>query len=110
MLAQPTFRPHHLALALALTVGWTEVSRAQQPDIQVVENATEEKPKKPRKKTPKPAAESPPLKEVIDQGTTHAAPQSPGNPAPDRMSRTETPISENAQKLADSMRKSALHH
>ncbi|MFJ4249605.1 autotransporter domain-containing protein [Pseudomonas sp. NPDC089741] len=103
MLAQPTFRPHHLALALALTVGWTEVSRAQQPDTQVVENAVENQPKKPRKKTPKPPAESSPQEQVVDQGTTHAAPQSPGNPAPDRMSRTETPISENAQKLADSI-------
>jgi len=106
MLTQPTFRPHHLALALALTMGWTEVSSAQQPDIQVVENAIEDKPKKPRKRTPKPPAEAAvaaTLEEDTNQSPTHAAPQSPVNPVQDQMTRRETLMSENAQQLAESI-------
>ncbi|MBV6825357.1 autotransporter domain-containing protein [Pseudomonas sp. PD9R] len=53
MPTQHKFRPKHLALAVALSVGCVETSVAQQL---VIESVTDEKITKPRKKTPKPAA------------------------------------------------------
>jgi outer membrane autotransporter protein len=53
MPAQHKYRPKHLALAIALALGYVEIAQAQQPPIQA---ATEEKITKPRKKKPKPVA------------------------------------------------------
>lgn len=59
MPVQHKFRPHHLALAIALTVGSTQVAIAQQPEVQDVigvsvdEVVTEKKPTKPRNRAPK---------------------------------------------------------
>jgi outer membrane autotransporter protein len=70
------FRPLQLAVAIALAIGWSNVSNAQQPDIPVAENAAETKPKKPRKRTPKPPVESDGLstiEEVISQSPAPTA-------------------------------------
>jgi outer membrane autotransporter protein len=53
MPAQHKYRPKHLALAIALSLGYVEIAQAQQPPIQA---ATEEKITKPRIKKPKPVA------------------------------------------------------
>ncbi|WP_370872595.1 autotransporter domain-containing protein [Pseudomonas sp. FP2196] len=82
-----TFRPHHLALAIALAMGWTEASFAQEPDIQAIENAAEEKPKKPRKRTPKAPVDSRSLS-TLDDGIN----QRPGRQStqpPDQVPPTE---------------------
>ncbi|UVL99661.1 autotransporter domain-containing protein [Pseudomonas atacamensis] len=49
------YRPHHLALAIALTIGSAEASIEQLPDVQVSAQISEDKTAKPRKKkTPTP--------------------------------------------------------
>jgi outer membrane autotransporter protein len=108
MFAQHTFRPHHLALAIALTMAWTEISIAQQQDTQVVESIIEDTPKKPRKRTPKPATDTsaaPTVVEAIDQKTTPASPPPPGTPTPtpDRVSLTEAQMSQTGQALLNSI-------
>jgi outer membrane autotransporter protein len=107
MPAQHKYRPKHLALAIALALGYVEIAQAQQPPIPT---ATEEKTTKPRKKAPKPAADNNDIfsiKEFIGP-LEHSVPSKtlPGEEQPPQ-SPTTTPnpfaaeLEEMSQEFAD---------
>ena len=121
-------RPLQLAVAIALAIGWSNVSIAQQPEIPVVETAVEAKPKKPRKTKPKPPVESGGLstiEEVISpspaqtaieplagSSSSNAEHRTPdqGMPVEPLQDRPLQPLanSTNAQKLAESLEENSV--
>ncbi|MFJ2486185.1 autotransporter domain-containing protein [Pseudomonas sp. NPDC087639] len=75
-------------------MGWTGASFAQEPDIQAIENATEGKLKKPRKRTPKAPVDSGSLSTLdkgIDQSPGRQSTQPPGHVPPTELLSDTSP-------------------